>query len=111
MPAPWASLARRSAVAFGPSADPGSVTSDPGWEFNRQPRPTLSPAPEHKLGPRQRRASGPEASVKAAGAGEGEEEEEGIEEEEKADVLEPEKWPLPREVGPFFPLLTGGENI
>lgn len=32
-------------------------------------------------------------------------------EEEKADVLEPEKCPLPREVGPFFPLLTGGENI
>lgn len=30
---------------------------------------------------------------------------------EKADVLEPEKCPLPREVGPFFPLLTGGENI
>lgn len=29
----------------------------------------------------------------------------------KADVLEPEKCPLPREVGPFFPLLTGGENI
>lgn len=27
------------------------------------------------------------------------------------DVLEPEKCPLPREVGPFFPLLTGGENI
>lgn len=32
-------------------------------------------------------------------------------EREKADVLEPEKCPLPREVGPFFPLLTGGENI
>ncbi len=30
---------------------------------------------------------------------------------EAADVLEPEKCPLPREVGPFFPLLTGGENI
>lgn len=30
---------------------------------------------------------------------------------EKADVLEPEKCPLPRDVGPFFPLLTGGENI
>lgn len=30
---------------------------------------------------------------------------------EKADILEPEKCPLPREVGPFFPLLTGGENI
>lgn len=30
---------------------------------------------------------------------------------ENADVLEPEKCPLPREVGPFFPLLTGGENI
>lgn len=37
-----------------------------------------------------------------------EEEEEGG---EGADVLEPEKCPLPREVGPFFPLLTGGENI
>lgn len=31
--------------------------------------------------------------------------------EEKPDILEPEKCPLPREVGPFFPLLTGGENI
>lgn len=30
---------------------------------------------------------------------------------ETTDVLEPEKCPLPREVGPFFPLLTGGENI
>lgn len=28
-----------------------------------------------------------------------------------SDVLVPEKCPLPREVGPFFPLLTGGENI
>lgn len=27
------------------------------------------------------------------------------------DVLEPVKCPLPSEVGPFFPLLTGGENI
>ena len=33
------------------------------------------------------------------------------EKKEKADVLEPEKCPLPRDVGPFFPLLTGGENI
>ncbi len=33
------------------------------------------------------------------------------EKKEEADVLEPEKCPLPREVGPFFPLLTGGENI
>lgn len=30
---------------------------------------------------------------------------------EMCDVLELEKCPLPREVGPFFPLLTGGENI
>lgn len=39
------------------------------------------------------------------------EEERTTSKEEKADVLEPEKCPLPREVGPFFPLLTGGENI
>lgn len=49
-------------------------------------------------------------------AEEKEEEEKGDDEvreekKEKADVLEPEKCPLPREVGPFFPLLTGGENI
>lgn len=33
------------------------------------------------------------------------------EKKEELDVLEPEKCPLPRDVGPFFPLLTGGENI
>lgn len=42
---------------------------------------------------------------------ESEEEGGGGKKKEKADVLEPEKCPLPREVGPFFPLLTGGENI
>lgn len=29
----------------------------------------------------------------------------------KIHILEPVKCPLAKEVGPFFPLLTGGENI
>lgn len=74
-----------------------------------------------KKNPNSKRSS-KRAGVRGRGGGGGgerfqrkreeEEDEEGEKKKkEKADVLEPEKCPLPREVGPFFPLLTGGENI
>lgn len=86
--------------------------ASPTEEFNKQIRPsflllqnTSSPATVHKA------AGAGKERRKARRRRRRREKRKKKSKEEKADVLEPEKCPLPREVGPFFPLLTGGENI